>query len=112
MNQALINWLANGQRGISSNALFTKLTGIDALGGWGSYAPADPADFNRCLLLLDIAPELRADLWRMKDVSHQWSALVDHWDEVETSFLNEVGFNWSKSKAAPVTYEIMKRIGL
>lgn len=76
------NWLASGERGISSNTIFTHLTGVDALRDWGMDHPHDPADFRRCRLLVAQVPELRPLLPRMADVSPVWAALVNRWDEI------------------------------
>lgn len=75
-------WLASGARGISSNTIFTVLTGVDAMRDWGMDHPHDPADFNRCRMLLEQVPELVPLLPRMKDVSPVWAALVERWDDI------------------------------
>lgn len=75
-------WLASGERGISSNTLFTVLTGVDALRNWGMDHPHDPADFRRCRLLLEQVPELRPLLPKMSQVSAVWAALVARWDDI------------------------------
>ncbi|GAB7082343.1 hypothetical protein [Megalodesulfovibrio paquesii] len=103
-----IQWLANGERGLSSNALFTRLTGVDALGRdkkWWRFHPLDPADFRRCVLLLETVPGFREKLPLMCDVSPQWAALVAHWEELEALLVDEypTGF-------APKTHECMREI--
>lgn len=75
-------WLASGERGISSNTLFSVLTGVDAKSDWGMGHPHDPADFRRCRLLLEQVPELRPMLPKMCDVSPVWAALVARWAEI------------------------------
>ena len=75
-----IAWLAKGERGISSNTMFTVLTGIDQMGGWGMSHPYDLGDFRRCRLLLKQCPDLAQNLSQMSSVSPQWKALVAHWD--------------------------------
>lgn len=67
--EAAVKWLACGERGISSNTLFTRLTGIDAIGRDGSGHPRDPDDLDRCLKLLAALPELREQLPRMSEES-------------------------------------------
>lgn len=44
-------WLRSGERGISSETIFSTITGLE-LNQCGSH-PLDPADFRRCSLLLD-----------------------------------------------------------
>jgi hypothetical protein len=72
--------------------------------------PSDPSDFNRCLELLIAAPEVEDAMPEIAKISKQWDAIISRWDEVETSFINEAGQNWSKGKSAPLTYELMKEI--
>ena len=106
----LLNWLANGETGISSKNI-AFIVGFKIVPNNDSYfAPSDPSDFNRCLLLLNEVPELRKDLHELGDYSKHWKRIVDRWDDVEKSFLDEVGFNWCKAKSAPKTYKLMKEI--
>jgi hypothetical protein len=102
-----LKWLASGRRGISSNTMFGAMTGINALDGYPASYPCDPDDFDRCLALLDQCPELRPSLSNMADVSPQWAALVERWDEIEAMHLDEVGLGWSKGRNAPRTYALM-----
>lgn len=106
----LIEWLAGGRRGVSSNTIVTHLTGIDALRDWGGDVPYDPADFDRCLQLLQAVPSLRLELRRMATYSQRWQALVERWDEIEACHLDEVGLGWTKAKSAPKTYELMRSV--
>lgn len=105
---AIAKWYMYGRTGISSKAMAQWL-------GFGKKnedrdQPHDPADFNRCLELLRVAPELREQLPKMAKVSKGWKLLVPHWDAVEKSFLAEVGRNWKKGKTAPLTYSLMREI--
>ncbi len=103
------NWLANGRRGISSNTIFTTLTGVDALNGSRGSHPRDPADLDRCLALLNEVPELRPLLPNMATVSTKWAALIANWDEIERCHLDEVGLGWSKGNRAEMTYALMQK---
>lgn len=105
---AVINWLANGETGISSETLAFKLA-FNVRKRGGSH-PHDPADFNRCLQLLDAAPALKPLIGRMAKVSPYWAKLVARWDEIEAAFVAEVGKNWSKEKQAEKTYALMKEV--
>jgi len=110
MQMEVLNWLANGRTGISSETLaFWTAFGIKK--DHRSH-PHDPSDFNRCLQLLVAVPALREYLPRMKEMSPEWSRLVDRWDEVERTLLEEVGLGWSKGRqlAAAQTYHLMKEI--
>jgi hypothetical protein len=103
-------WLACGQRGTSSNTMFSTLTGVNALHRDHSDHPHDPDDFDRCLRLLADVPELRARLPLMAAASPVWAALVTNWDAIEQSHLSEVGLGWTKAKSAPKTYALMRQV--
>ena len=107
-----IRWLANGERGLSSETIFTHLTGVDAIGdGWASH-PLDPADLRRCRLLLEQCPELLADFPRMAQVSDVWRRLVHHWDELYALMDEEIP-DWRKpprGSSAPRLYAWMHEI--
>jgi len=85
-------WLANGERGLSSETMFTALTGVDARDRNfpGIYHPWDTADFWRCENLLRKVPELRPNLPMMAQVSQPWKRLVEHWDAIVASFEAEI----------------------
>ena len=110
MQSKALDWLANGEVGISSRTMAMKLA-FDQVPMDHSH-PYDPDDLDRCLKLLEWVPELRAELPRMASVSRQWAALVANWERVEQSHLAEVGLGWMKARNAPKTYELMKSIGL
>lgn len=75
-------WLASGERGMSSEAIVSRLTGARV----GRYShgdhPWDLGDFRRCEQLLDAVPLARLSFPLMRDVSPQWDALVPVWDEI------------------------------
>lgn len=108
MKDAYLSWLLNGETGLSSKALASRLMQahindmVDR-----SCHPRDPADFNRCLMMLDAIPGLRDRLADAKDLSPQWAALIDRWQEIESLFHSEAGPNWSKSNHAPRTFRLM-----
>lgn len=81
----LERWMERGERGISSNAIVTHLTGLDASGGWRLSPPRDAPDLGRCLRLLAAVPTLRPLLAEMADSKPHgahWRGLVDAWDEL------------------------------
>lgn len=52
----LIQWIASGERGASSNTIVQHLTGLQTdVDGWLTH-PADPDDLDRCLKLLEAVP--------------------------------------------------------
>lgn len=108
LSAAAVEWLATGERGMSSEAMFYQFTGV---GEPSSRAPSDPADFRRCRLLLEQVPEFLTQLPEMAEVSPTWKALVAHWDELATLMDSEMP-NWRDgSGRVPKTYALMKQIG-
>lgn len=108
LQTAVLKWLANGRTGLSSETLaFWAAFGIRKD---GVNYPHDPADFNRCLMLLQTAPGLRDQLHKMSGLSPEWKRLVARWSEVEASFLAEVGLDWCNGRTAPLTYNLMKEV--
>ena len=106
--QKILHWFANGRVGSSSKAMALAAAGLQS----NDFThPYDPADFNRCLLLLEQVPEIRERLDRVAAISDTWAALIARWDEVEKCFVEEVGRNWCKANSAPKTYALMKDIG-
>lgn len=96
-------WLANGERGSSSNAMCKRIFGIPESAG--KSHPYDPADLRRCLLFLD-ATDAHDKVSFMLDVSEEWGRLVPRWDELVALFKKE----YAKGKSAPRTYALMKEI--
>lgn len=107
MKDKILNWFGTGRVGASSKAM--ALAAIGAPND-GSH-PYDPDDLNRCLLLLEKVPEIRQHMDKVAAINETWGKLVSRWDEVEKSFIDEVGFNWSKARSAPKTYKLMKEVG-
>lgn len=105
----LVEWLAGGSRGISSNTMVQHLVGLPACRGAQSH-PHDPDDLDRCLRLLEAVPLLRVCLPWMSSCSPEWAALVEKWGEIEASHLEEVGLGWSKGCRAPKTYALMRSV--
>ena len=89
-------WLAKGQRGISSEAIVSHLTGINVGSRhWLSNHPCDPSDLNRCARLIAAAPEIRPELHKMSEVSDVWAKLVAEWDEIVALMEKEIVENLS-----------------
>lgn len=108
----LVDWLANGERGVSSNTIVTHLTGIDAMGNWPCKShPLDPDDLHRCRLLLERCPELLERFPMMGTLSPIWKRLVEEWGAL-CVMLDEEAPEWRKGRgSAPKTYERMKALG-
>jgi hypothetical protein len=101
------NWLADGDTGLSSEAMASV-----ALGGSPShvFAPADPSDFNRCVQFLEtcIDPSNRNSLiLQMAHFTAQWHRIAANWFKLMELYKEE------KDQArAPQLYEFMKLLGL
>lgn len=104
-------WLANGERGVSSETIFTHLTGVDALNRFPADHPCDPDDFRRCRLLLEQVPELKKNLGRMGTLSSAWAGLVLSWDRICTTMDWEApGWRDPKQRSsAPATYQLIQQ---
>ena len=112
MKDKILDWLANGETGISSKTIAYKMAGIKLDRMWLSH-PSDPGDFKRCLKLVNLIPDIRPRLGEMRSVSKEWDALIEHWKEVEDCFMDEVA-EWLtdefSQKRATKTYDLMKKI--
>ncbi len=95
-------WSTNGERGASSNVMFATMTEFP-------YArtdhPCDPDDFRRCHMLLEMVPEWRSELHRMREVSSVWSNLVDNWDALTILLKEQLAGKKNNM------YEVMKSLG-
>ncbi len=108
LSGAATAWLAGGERGGSSNTIFTRLTGFDAMMGASARHPRDPDDLRRCRLLLEQVPELRAGFSSMAGASTHWHALVTDWDGICRT-MDEECPNWRDADGSAVkTYDRMR----
>ena len=106
-----IEWLANGERGISSETMFWHLAGIRRRRAILVGHPHDPADFIRCEKMLAAVPEFRERMWEMITVSPVWAKLVDHWQEIITS-IHEEAPRWDEGiGSANKAYALMGKLG-
>lgn len=109
IEQRAAKWMRDGHFGLSSLAIHDRMMGFDP-GSRGYSHPHDPADLNRCLLLLELIPEWKSRIGEMAACSEEWKRLVEHWDLIVTTFLGEVGLNWHKGAClyATETYNLMQ----
>lgn len=113
ISDAAARWLAGGERGISSNFIFTRLTGVNAMCGWNTERdchPHDPSDFRRCQLLLEQVPEFQHWFKDMRAASPVWARLVDAWPSIIAA-MDEEAPGWRDGKTgrkAPKAYELIK----
>lgn len=105
-----VMWLATGERGLSSETLFTCATGVDAEGDHGHNYPHDPSDLGRCRKLLEQCPELVPYLPRVAAAGPEWAALVPRWNEL-CALMDKEAPEWRQGRgSAPQTYNLMKQI--
>lgn len=115
MRADALNWLAHGERGLSSESMCFWLVFGERLKWPREGYPLDPADFRRCQLLLRLVPKLRKRLPLMAECSPVWAALVERWDEitkvleaeVPTVYLSRYGYEGSAPKAYALMQEII-----
>ncbi len=83
-------WLNSDRVGLSSRFIAYQISeklGLPFQDGRGraeNYPPADPADFDRCLHLIEVVPEFAPHLATMNAFGPKWQAVVQHWDEWKT----------------------------
>lgn len=108
MKNKVFEWFANGERGISSEAMACAVCGIQPNERWAKFGnnPRDPDDFRRCVLFLEAVPEAREHLDSVAKLSEVWARLVDRWDDLEALLEKEM-----PTGKAPKLYNIMKDIG-
>ena len=107
--EGFVEWLANGERGLSSDCIATVLSGLDCMSrdfGLVQY-PRDPSDFIRCEKLLARVPSFAARLDEMKYLSKEWRSLVEHWSEISEAIKLDLSINPNK---CPTAYNLMQKI--
>ena len=100
----LTEWFVNGNTGESSRTLALWLA-EGKRANRVSY-PFDPADFNRCVRLLEAVPALRANLYTLPQLSKEWAALYDNWSILEENLRKEM----EEGFTAQETYRLMRQI--
>lgn len=111
-----IDWLATGERGTAVNALFSRLTGVDACNVTDKAVhPWNVPEFKQCQLLLDSCPELSGRLLLAKSISPIWSALVDNWQLILGTLEDEdtnwaLPFNQKRFVPTPLTAQIIQNV--
>lgn len=106
-----MEWLATGERGSSSEALFTRLSGISTTDGGEIEIdhPHDPSDFSRCRFMLEACPGLMPSLQDAAGMSAEWAALVGKWDLICETMDQETP-NWrTHGGRSDKTYAIIKQ---
>lgn len=112
LSDKAIQWLAIGEHGRSSVAMFNHLTGVSPRGMNESDAaahPLDPDDFRRCRLLIEQVPELLTQISMMSSISQVWAALVGQWAEI-CEAMDQESPNWrARSGKANTAHELIEQ---
>lgn len=74
----LTAWLESDDTGASSLYMASVLTGQFIA---ENHYPRDPADFGRCLRLVEAVPELESKIRDMSQHGKEWAVVVANWDE-------------------------------
>lgn len=100
-------WLVSGERGSSSEHLFSVVMGVELP---AKGFPADPADFSRCRKLCEQVPEVAMNLQLMKATSEQWARLIDQWDSL-CILMDSESPQWREGVgSAPKTYKSIQAL--
>lgn len=109
LSQEETQWLATGEKGLSSETMFEVLSGMKTC-EHGYRHPYDPADFARCRKLIETIPAYERRISEMGKISKQWKAIVDNWDKL-CAMMDEEAPEWRTHKGrAPKTYEFMRKL--
>ena len=108
MITTIAQWLAVGERGLSSEAIALTALGVRPA-GLRSMWPSDPDDLRRCLLLLEMVPDTRErGLLVLAERCPKWASLVGVWDRLSETLRSEIGQTLPPRGSAPKTYELME----
>lgn len=111
LESQILKWFACGETGMSSKAMArVACRATCGLIPMDASHPYDPDDLNRCIKLVFMAPAIREEFHMIATLSDTWKRIIDRWDELEKTFIDEVGINWSKGRSAPITYSLMQEI--
>lgn len=110
VTQKVLEWMARGETGLSSEAMAYCAAGIERTGFWtGTEHPHDVSDLRRCFQLVEQVPEVRHYFSDIACLSDQWHAIIGNWDELLSMFQAEAGNKWPL-KSAPKTYERLREL--
>jgi len=108
VSEPALRWLALGELGQSSLAMFQRLAGLRLV--LEARLPLDTDDFTRCRKLLEAVPELVPRLGELASISPGWAALVAGWAELCATMDAEAP-RWREGVGrTPRTYELLKQL--
>lgn len=117
LDEESIQWLAIGEQGRSSQAIFWRINAHllfpDAKSSMESTAyPLDPSDLGRCRKLLEQVPSVNEKFVQVMGTmaGPVWAGLVENW-ECLCSTMDREAPDWREGKGkAEETYRLMKGI--
>lgn len=102
MQQQIIEWLADGETGLSSKTM-AFVVGFDVVPKRACY-PQDPADLRRCMQLLTVAPAMRNHLSKLTSICPVWAEIIKNWAELEATYNQEI-----TKDLMPKTYSLLQK---
>lgn len=81
----VVHWLFTGRVGLSSKAMACVALGVETFPVLDDH-PHDSGDFERCLALLDAAPEVRDSFHEIAKLSATWAWFIANWSELEALY--------------------------
>jgi hypothetical protein len=108
LGEAAVAWIADGDRGRSSETMFSAITRVALLPAADYATPLDPSDLGRCRKLLEAVPELEHALDRMAEVGPGWARLVEAWPRLCSLMDDEVPQWRTGAGSAPQTLDAMR----
>lgn len=106
VQQKAMWWIANGERGMSSETMWNFFMGNK---NYRVCYPYDPDDFSRCYKLLEAVPEWKARVPELKELSKEWANLANGWDKLTAMYEENKRTNWRNSKQIGM-YEFMETL--
>lgn len=107
VDRELLEWLANGEKGLSSETMAFAALGIIKRGFGGSRYidyPRDPSDLRRCTKLVAAVPWVLGEADSLlREQSAVWAELLDDWGYLTALLEME-----APSGMAPLTWKAMK----
>lgn len=98
----LAAWLKSDDTGLSSKYMAKVCAGGPIT---RNEHPYDPHDFGRCYRFLRAVPDARENLHKLRDSGPVWAAYVQHWEEMERLYEEEL-----PTGKAPKLYALMQRL--
>ncbi|EGT4383752.1 hypothetical protein SMZ82_002374 [Cronobacter malonaticus] len=99
----VLEWQANGEVGISSATLASIALGLKKNIYSNHFgAPHDPADFRRCMLLVEQIPEIRDHFPEVARKVPKFKAILKEWDSLVELLKHEMKQHGNR---APETYK-------